>query len=54
MEHSVAKSSGILFLPHSGPSGSIGTRLYLGVSPHPLMLFCTARGGLHLVGNEVI
>ena len=48
------KSSGRLFLQHSGPSGSIGTRSYSGVVPRPLMLFCTARGGLRLFGNEVV
>ena len=49
-EHFVAKSSGRQFLPHSGPSRSVGTR----VAPHPLMLFCTTRGGLRLFGNEVV
>ena len=53
-EHSVAKWSGRLFFPHFGPSGFIGTRSYSGVTPRPLMLFCTARGGLRLFGTEVV
>ena len=50
-EHFVAKLSGRLFLPYFGPSRSIGTRS-LGVVPRPLMLSCTARGGLHLFGTK--
>ena len=53
-EHSVAKLSGRLFIPDTGPSGSTGTRSYSGVAPRLLMLFCTARGGLRLFGIEVV
>ena len=54
MEHSVAKLSGRLFLPHSSPSGSTGIRSYSGVAPRPLMLFFTARGGLRIFGTKVV
>ena len=53
-EHFVAKSSERLFLPQFGPSESIGTRSYSRVVPHPLMLFCTPRGGLRSFGTEVV
>ena len=37
-DHSVAKLSGRLFLPHFTPSGPIGMRSYSGAVPLPLML----------------
>ena len=52
MEHSVAKLSGRLFLPHYGPSGPKGTRSSSGVIPHPSMLFNMTRGGLRRFGTE--
>ena len=54
VDHSVVKLSGILFLPHFGPSGPIGMRSYLGVVSLPLMLSSTTRGGLRLFGTEVV
>ena len=51
-DHSVAKLSGRLFLPHYAPSRPIGTRSYSGVVPLPSMLFSTTRGGLRRFGTE--
>ena len=53
-ELSVEKLSGCLFLPHFGPFGPIGMRLYSGVVPLPLMLSSTMGGGLRLFGTEVV
>ena len=51
-DHSVAKLSGRLFLPHYGPSGPIRTRSSSGVVPLPSMPFSTMRGGLRRFGKE--
>ena len=53
-DHSVAKLSGRLFLPHFGPPGPIGMRSYSGVIPPLLMSSSTMRGGLHLFDSEVV
>ena len=53
-DHSVVKPSGRLFLPHLGPSGPRGMRLYSGFVPLPLMLSSTTRGDLRFFGTKVV